>query len=324
MLGFLILIIIMLIFWGNIFGHDQKNESYRILSRLGIHPGKVWWSRMLPAAILYVPVLPCFLFYLFATLNWEGFILGAQVFFTAWLSLMAIGAFASISSGIQKNGVSGTIVLCYVLAFWVIGFMVMFGSSPLWTTVPIALTLLLASRLRAGYWLREITTWRSRLIPVAPVLATILAILVALPFVRVYSVPYVSWSQIEVYFEQADLAGTPAAYREYLLQSYTEHRDYARHVFSGQFMNAMDSRDQRFFGYYCISLMPWEESRRERILRLHVISALVESNILLDERAIIFRNYLSQMERMDIFHSDGFDGVWSSTKFDSLYDWDAN
>ena len=302
-----------LIFWGNIFGHDQRNHSYRFLSRIGVHEGQVWWSRMLPAAILYIPVLLCFILYSLTEAGpWEEIILIAQIAFTVWFAVLAMGAFCSISCEKQVQGIVLTFCMWYLLLFWMVLFLIFFGSSPLWTTVPIALAFLVASRLRAGYWLRDITTWRSRLIPLLPVFGTVLAVLVVLPFVRVYSVPHVSWEQIN-----AHLAGTPAPYADQLLQHYAEQCGFARTVFSGEILADMDSNDGLFLSYYCLYFMPWEEARRERILRLQIIAALVESGVIRDARSVSFRDFCARLNE----DFAGFDNaIWGDTVFVSMRD----
>ena len=307
--GCLFTMIGMIIFWGNIFGHDQRKDSYKFLSRIGVYEGDVWWSRMLPAILFYFPVLPCWILYFYTQLSsWEEFALAAQIVFTAWFTLMALGAFVSISSSKQMAGIGGTFALGYLLLTpWLMLFLVGFGSSPLWTTVPVAAAFLIASRMRAGYWLREITTWRSRLIPLIPVFAAALAVCIDLPFVRVYSVPYVSQQQLDTY-----LAGTPDAYKEELIKHYTEQRDYARSVFSGAILEGMDSRDSFYTTYFCLGLMPWEEARRERILRCQVVAALAESGYVRDGRSRSIRNFYVRIQRGSPSYPIGglWDGVW--------------
>ena len=195
---------VMLVFWGNIFGHDQKNDSYRFLSRLGIHEGKIWWSRILPAFLLYTFVLVGFVLSCFAIFGPE-FIEHAAFCPAIWIAPMAVGAFCSISFRSQMVAISLTICGTLFLLGWKLILWVLFGCSPLWTTLPIAIALLIASRLRAMYWLRETRTWRSRFLPLLPCFAVTLAILTAIPFVRIYSIPYVSWEQIHSYFEEAPL-----------------------------------------------------------------------------------------------------------------------
>ena len=297
----------MLLFWGNIFGHDQRKDSYKFLSRLGVHEGKVWWSRMLPAVLFYFPVLPCWLVYFYAELSWGEFVFVAPIVFTAWFTLLAVGACTSISCSKQMNGIGLTVALGYLFAIWAMFFIISFGSSPLWTTVPVAFAFLLASRLRAGYWLREITTWRSRFIPLVPVFAAALAVLIALPFVRVYSVPYVSWQQIDTY-----LADAPAPDKEQLLKNYTHQRDFARTIFSGEILEGMDSRNSLYVPYVCLRLMPWEEARRERMLRCQIVAALVDSGAIRDDRAIAIGAFCEQLTN----HPAGsglWDDVWGNT-----------
>jgi hypothetical protein len=59
-----------------------------------------------------------------------------------------------------------------------------------------------------------------------PVFAVSLAVLTAIPFVRIYSVPYVSWEQIDAYFDQAefeeDIIRSPEK-RKALLQHIAKH-----------------------------------------------------------------------------------------------------
>jgi len=263
----------MLIFWGNIFGHDQKNNSYQFLTRLGVHESKVWWSRMLPAALFYIPVLLCLLVYLFVC---EDFAFYAPIAFTVWFTILATGAYCSISSPLQMVGIMQTFSLSVLFACaWMHMFLFLFGCSPLWTTVPVVFALLLVSRLRARYWLRETLTWRKKLITRLLVFGVMLAVLVAFPFVRIYSVPHVSWEQMESY-----LAGTPALpapYKERLLQRYAEQRQLARSFFAGEVVvfngSILDeAKQEEMKGLVsmisCLRYMPWEETRRERILRL--------------------------------------------------------
>jgi len=215
-MGIVISLVGMVLFWGNIFGADQRNDSYRYLSRLGIHEGTVWWSRMFPAMFFYFPVFVSYFCYYLVNVfgnvnvfsgerNWTAIIVAASAMLTFWLTPMALGAFFSISFRSQMVAMALTGGGVFLPLFWMLFFASWFGSNPLWSTLPIVIALLVASRIRAAYWLRERYTWRSRLIPLCPVFATMLAVCVALPFVRIYSVPYVSWKQIETYLAQAEL-----------------------------------------------------------------------------------------------------------------------
>ena len=331
MLGAGLLCAVMLIFWGNIFGHDQKNNSYQFLTRLGVHEGKVWWSRMLPATILYIPVLLCWLVYLFVC---EDFTFYAPIAFTVWLTILAAGAYCSISFPQQMVGIVQT--FSFSMAFtvgWMYMFLSVFGCSPLWTTVPVVFALLVVSRLRARYWLRETLTWRKKLITRLLVFGVMLAVLVAFPFVRIYSVPYVSWEQMEY-----DLAGTPAnnqhnagtpsppaLYKERLLQHYDEQRHLARSFFAGEVVvfNGFildEAKQEEMKGLVSmisrLRYMPWEEARRERILRLQIFASLVESGILSDERSVSYRDFCAKLNEPYA----GYDNfIWGDSVLDSMH-----
>jgi len=313
-----ILIGTMLFFWGNIFGHDQKNDSYRFLSRLGIHEGKVWWSRMLPAILLYIPVLLC-VFVSMIVADIREFVDFMPFIITVWLAPLAVGAFVSISFRSQMVAIALTIGGTLTLLGWAMIFYTLFGCSPLWTTVPIALALLLASRLRATYWLRETYTWRSRLMPLLPFFVVMLAIFTALPLVRIYSVPYVSWWQIDHYFDFSDLGDIPRdrEKRKALLRHIAEHGTvppeyesilkglnrccsntplpegltyeeflllrYVEHwryynMFVTGQFDGYDIESMRKEPLYYARYMPWEKARNERALRLWLVATLFQSS----------------------------------------------
>jgi len=191
-IGIITCIVGMALFWATIFGHDQKNNSYQFLSRLGISEGAVWWSRMLPAMILYTFVIFGFVAILladtlirdvdikalldrtnelFASAEenlhphvlhqlerlsqqrervWGIFWQSLPMYFTFWLAPMAVGAFLSISFRSQLVAISLIGGGLCLLAVWTMLGMTLFGFSPGWTTLPICLALLVASRIRAG------------------------------------------------------------------------------------------------------------------------------------------------------------------------------
>jgi hypothetical protein len=171
------------LFWGTIFGHDQRNDSYKFLSRMGVPAGTVWWSRMLPALPLYVFGGLCFLGYYYVDEMFYGKGFNVQLFWQelplfilAWLAPIAIGSFVSISIRGQAASFIVTVAGTYVLFLWAFDWMYRLDISPLWTTLPICIALLVASRMRATYWLRDMFTWRTRLIPLVPVVGTVLVI----------------------------------------------------------------------------------------------------------------------------------------------------
>ena len=357
-LGALICVAGMVLFWATIFGHDQKNDSYRFLSRIGIPEGAVWWSRMVPALFFYGLVIISLAFTMavaFLSHVWRGgfsdydlqqfqhqIVPTLQACFTVWLVPMAVGAYISISLRSQMVAISLVPAAALTLLGWAYLLYVLFAASPMWTTVPICIALLVASRIRATYWLRETFSWRSRLIPLVPVFATILAIMIALPIVRVYSVPYVSWQQIDAYFDQTDLDRIRSPERRKALMQYiAQHKavppEYKHLVetIDTEWFHIRDVGDVTFEEFllldyvrrwnrlkqpitytrntvtrttYLTRFTPWEAVRIDRALRIQLVTALVQTGGLQDKRAMALRDF---HERQSNFNSSVFDlHVW--------------
>ncbi|MCL2709416.1 MAG: hypothetical protein FWE95_00915 [Planctomycetaceae bacterium] len=358
-LGAFVCVAGMVLFWSTIFGHDQKNDSYRFLSRIGIPEGAVWWSRMAPALFFYGLVIISLAFTMavaFLSYVWRGgfsdyglqrhtyeIVTALQASFTVWLIPMAVGAYISISLRSQMVAISLVPAAALTLIGWAyIGF-VLFAASPLWTTVPICIALLVASRMRATYWLRETFSWRSRIIPLVPVFAILLAVMVALPLVRIYSVPYVSWQQIDAYFDQVDSARTQSPEkRKALLQYIAQHNavppeyetlyeevrknwfgmleigectfeellllDYVRQRdILIQPIEAYDNGKKKTI--YLTRYTPWETVRIERALRAQLVASLVATGGLQDRRAESIRVFCerqSEYSRLSYFDTQ----VW--------------
>jgi hypothetical protein len=201
----LLLVFGMALFWGTIFGHRKSNDSSHVSD------GKIWWSRMLPAMILYIPIYICSICFLFVFAAGEGVFddqdwgSGLLIYFVLWLTPLVMGAFFSIAFRSQIAAFFLTCAGVVLLTNWNGCLSSWFGCSPTSTTLPICIALLVASRFRAKDYLRGTYTWRGKLIPLIPVFGIMLAVLAALPFVRYYSVPYISWEQIETYFDQTDV-----------------------------------------------------------------------------------------------------------------------
>ena len=199
-----------LIFCGSIFGMDQKNESYRFLGRCGVVPGKVWWSRIVPFFMLVLP-MAVFMAVLLGNLSMRDNALGpieallpyrvSLPFLLVFMLIpFSVGSFMSISlrSPIVAVTLTGTVsILVY---FWMLIGVNGFDFNPLWSTMPICAAFLTASRIRCGDWLRERRTWRSRWKAAAPVAVTFAVICIAIPPIRVYSVPYISMDELEKQF----------------------------------------------------------------------------------------------------------------------------
>ena len=330
----------MFIFWATIFGHDQKNDSYRVLSRLGIHEGKVWWSRMLPGFLMYVPVvLGVGILVILGDFchDWvsdgpdrDDLLYALGILLSILFSPMAVGAFISVSFRSQLVSIALSLGGVFLVLAWMMLGVMLFGVFPLWTTLPICLALLIASRIRATYWLRETFTWRSRLIPLIPVFAAVLAILVALPLVRIYSLPSVSWEQIDAYFDQAqsERIQDPVK-RKALIQYIAEHRaapaeyDSLLAKLKGSWYEMEDvgdcTYDELILVYHVLAwdwltqpieetnngkttyiyltrYTPWEAVRIDRALRLQIVATLVKSSGLQDKDAEAIREFCAKRE----------------------------
>lgn len=203
-------------FCGNIFGQDQTNSSFRILSRFGMSPSKVWWSRILLFGS--IAALPCIAFLIanrlghifYATfyemnhdLNIERILDPLVV--AGFLIPFSVGAFVSINVRNTMVAAALTGAGFILLLFWMMLGIFLCWFNPLWTTLPICVALLIASRLRAADWLRERLTWKSRIMPLIPFFATVLAVLVAIPPARIYSVPFVSLEQVRAELDKLNL-----------------------------------------------------------------------------------------------------------------------
>jgi hypothetical protein len=117
---------------------------------------------------------------------------------SGWLLPLAVGSYISISMRSMMVSIALTGVVTWLwLGMWMEGGVALFAFNPLWTTLPICIALLVASRLRTADWLREKRTWRSRFSTLTPVFVAVVVIITVIPAVRVYSVPFVSFAEIE-------------------------------------------------------------------------------------------------------------------------------
>jgi ABC-type Na+ efflux pump permease subunit len=227
-------VVFYIVFCGSIFAQDQKNNSFRFLSRCGISARKIWWSRIQPFLIIYflifiaaiikfyLPVLVLsaakFIFgtesvvtqdphfVLFQYLHSNYVIIVGSIILSVWLIPFSVGAFLSIYCRSMIVSVSLTGAVSVLLFGWMIIVYILCAFNPLWAVLPIAVALLVASRLRAADWLREQRTWKSRLKPLIPFFVTLVVIIVAMPLVRIYSVPYVSLEEVEALLDKTHLA----------------------------------------------------------------------------------------------------------------------
>ncbi|MDR0611475.1 MAG: ABC transporter permease [Planctomycetaceae bacterium] len=204
-------ILFMIIFSGSIFGMDQGNQSFRFLSRCGISPGKIWWSRILPFLFVYIPSLIVIIaiemiFHYQYNLDENDLYFAVSHTIPAWLIPFSVGAFFSIYCRSMLVSVSLTGAVSLLLFFWMCLGVTLCRFNPLWTTLPPAAALLVASRLRTADWLRERQTWNNLLKPLIPFFITITIIIFAIPFVRIYSIPYISLEEVEAMLDETVLA----------------------------------------------------------------------------------------------------------------------
>ncbi|MCL2745048.1 MAG: hypothetical protein FWE67_14485 [Planctomycetaceae bacterium] len=212
-----------LVFCGSIFAPDHKNRTFRILTRFGIAPGKVWLSRMLPfalislfAACLYIVLHYKLIFQLLAVYSryrpvyeaitpvfiWTTLI---PLFLSFWLIPFAVGSFLSISFRSQIVAVALTGAFSMLLFAWMAAGYLTCVLNPLWFVFPLCAALILASYLRTNNWLKERSGWKVQLFPLLPFALTGVIICAAVPPVRIYSIPFVPLSEIETAMRNAPL-----------------------------------------------------------------------------------------------------------------------
>ena len=169
--------------------------------------------------------------------------------------------------------------------------------------------------------------------------------MIALPIVRVYSVPYVSWQQIDAYFDQTDLDRIRSPERRKALMQYiAQHKavppEY-KHLFEKMHTEWFHIRDigdvtyeefllldyVRRWNYlkqpitytrnnvtrttYLTRFIPWEAVRIDRSLRIQLVTALVQTGGLQDKRAMALRDFHERHHVWQRNYSSVFDmHVW--------------
>ncbi|MDR0870023.1 MAG: hypothetical protein LBN39_04440 [Planctomycetaceae bacterium] len=203
------------VFLGLIFAQDHRNSSYRFLTRCGVSAGTVWQTRMLPVLLIYLPLLvfpyvdalgPNALSRsedLVIQMNKQWVMVELDI--AVWLIPLATASFVSVSCGSIIVSVALTAGLALGIIIVNLSLWLLFGTNFLLTSAAVSIALLLASRIRCAYWIQEQFTWRSRLIPLVPVFAVIIITAVAVPLYRIYSVPLVSWEQLNNALQTADI-----------------------------------------------------------------------------------------------------------------------
>lgn len=194
------------------FYHDQQRRSFFFLTERGVRPSYVWWSRQLTG--FAVPLLLGIVFYAgFLIPNdvhnkflflpfWEfvqfqlrnipqcGYLYFIQfvVFFYHILVVYAAGQLCAmfIRSGIVAGLCSWLLTVGILAWTW----LMFFWHVPWWSVAPWPFLLLLLTWLRTPTWMLDQRGFRSALRRSA-VLLPALAIVAAVPFYRVFSLPLV-------------------------------------------------------------------------------------------------------------------------------------
>ena len=199
-----------LVFCGSVFWSDQKNNGTKLLIHSGVSPAKIWWSRILvfgaayliPAAILHLPLV---------VITWHTIRPEAPLsvlllyVIVCYTSLFCIGQFCSLAI---RRGILAvfTTLLTFILFYDCFGKInVSLGCSPLWTTIPMILSLLVASRLHVNGWAKNRNAFRAWRLPLTVIFVPILCMMIAIPYVRVYSVPIIDYGYSMEKIDQADL-----------------------------------------------------------------------------------------------------------------------
>jgi len=178
---------------------DKRGQSYRFFAEHAVSPRLVWLSRQC-VGLATVMALGAVVFAAALSIQTLGF---ASVFepkgewrefqsLGYWIGIVVLSYSAGqLCSMLLRSGLLAgvcSLALAGLLVVWAVG-MAFIGASWLWSVAPIAVALLLATWLRTPHWLLERQGWRPWLpVTLALGLPTI-AILVAVPFYRVYQIP---------------------------------------------------------------------------------------------------------------------------------------
>jgi len=168
-----------------VFLADQSHRSFRFLGERGVDPRQVWLSRQLvwglPLAVgAATLLLPAHAQDNLPALELAGYTIVAY----------GCGQFFSMFAHSGVLAAAFAIGLTVLVCLWA-ALMRMLELSWWWSVVPIPLGLLAATRLRAGDWLVERSGPKPALCSCGPAVTLAAAILLAVPLVRVYEVPYV-------------------------------------------------------------------------------------------------------------------------------------
>ena len=187
---------------------DQERHQFRFFAERGVPPGRVWLSRQAVGlvAVLALAVVSTASLWLRGT-DWGPFLspagpwntqrwmasVGALV--VGWAAL-AGGLVLAYSSGqfcsmLLRNGLLAAffgLVLSLPLCGWAV-LMIGVGFNPIWSVAPLAIALLVATRLRVRDWVLERHTWRGWLCVGLAVAVPFAGVITTAVLMRVYEIP---------------------------------------------------------------------------------------------------------------------------------------
>ncbi|MGL4941867.1 MAG: hypothetical protein ACRC46_01595 [Thermoguttaceae bacterium] len=190
-----------IVFSASTFWRDNTSGAAAMLTQHGVAPGKLWWSRIIAFGGFYVAgVLP--LLMAVALILAANNKIGIYTFLLCdesplcslvlLLSIFFVGQWISLTTRSIINSIILTVASFCGLFFACVAVKVLLGLPAfLWTFVPLWIACLLASRLFVSDWQRGRANWATWWKTRSPIILTVAAIFVAVPFVRVYSIPYV-------------------------------------------------------------------------------------------------------------------------------------
>ncbi len=206
------LFILSYVYSGTVFSADQKTQG-AFLAQRGISPGKIWWSRVLTfavpyLAIVFVGILTLFVASFDREMRKDNYLqlLAFCGMYLVWTTpQLFVGIFVSLFVRSPVVSIVATAGLNYALMIWGLLMWLYLGiwtyldgvnlwiPTLLWSTAPLILAFVVASRLRIDDWLRGRTVRNSRRPVGLTVFCTFAAICVVIPFYRVYTIPKVEY-----------------------------------------------------------------------------------------------------------------------------------
>ena len=253
-------IITLMVYCGSVFFADQKANGTKLLIYNGVSPVEIWYSRIFVfgvplLAFLAITVLPLsvsvikehhFIWYLpdsWAVGSWMNNYAVSSLFlliyFTCYvIATFSIGQLASLSLRSGILGIVFTMIGSALLFYWWGNTLYIFGLSPVWTTVPFIFLFFIAGRLRAADWMRGRTALKDWMKPTLVILIPFLCILIAIPIVRVYSVPKIDYGyRLDPQEIDKPLYSTDIHFNSDASMEYQDLRDAIRNSVRGQIIN---------------------------------------------------------------------------------------